>query len=636
MKAHRWSFKFALLTITATTLGCGMPWPARDKADTALSLRAEAPAEETTAATGPTTTPATSNPTTTVAVAPPTTPARPSQPPADSQAFNKMAEDLADISATNPAAHRQLMQDLKQAKPDQWPLIVHQFRASLAYHQQLLAKASGPKPSTQIADRRIPEYSYPSTSQGGLEPKEFEPSDSEPEVDRYAQVHSSDRSPTLNAVDFDGHTRDRYAQPASNYVEEQVDQRRFEPDPYEEPATGNVVNMRFVGEERYVAVRSSPSSPMRISNPHVVADDPFQESDADSYEATEPSSYEETEPRTYSDPLREKSEIRIITPAKPSRKPTRQPLRVENSPPAQTIQAEAKAPAQPAETIQTNVESLPAENPVQKTSLEAPVREIEVNWPWKTLTEHAIERLKQKSADYPRTAEEVNELVELRLLQLIVGQTDEATSPIEGISATEQDYWSHQLAALATYLDAEAEPDVMRRASAASVQLDEAAQNLRDLGSLSVDNLTFCQEVIGFGAYETYPADRFAPGQQISLYAEIDHFDSKLHNATYHTSLASSYKILDESGKRIEGGEFPTVDDDCRSRRHDFHIQYGVMLPKRLTPGRYQLELVVRDRLSNKIARNIAPFEIASEADPARQVTRPSPLKSHGAVAPLR
>jgi hypothetical protein len=68
--------------------------------------------------------------------------------------------------------------------------------------------------------------------------------------------------------------------------------------------------------------------------------------------------------------------------------------------------------------------------------------------------------------------------------------------------------------------------------------------------------------------------------------------------------------VLDDKGERIAGGEFPDIDDCCRSRRRDFHIQYGLALPEKLEPGRFQLQLVVKDRQSDKIGHATASFEI--------------------------
>ena len=43
-----------------------------------------------------------------------------------------MLDELTEVGAIDPAAKRQLMADLREAKPENWPLIVRQFRSALA------------------------------------------------------------------------------------------------------------------------------------------------------------------------------------------------------------------------------------------------------------------------------------------------------------------------------------------------------------------------------------------------------------------------------------------------------------------------------------------------------------------------
>ena len=198
----------------------------------------------------------------------------------------------------------------------------------------------------------------------------------------------------------------------------------------------------------------------------------------------------------------------------------------------------------------------------------------------------------------------------MKILRLLSGDTEKALEPIPHISPAEQDYWSRQLFALATYLDHHSQPDDKRRAATSVVHLDEAVSHLRELGSLSLRNFSFCKNVFGYGAIEPYEIDTFAPGQQVSLYVEVENYHSKSNEKGYCTLLGATYELLDDKGKRVSGGEFPDVDDCCRSRRRDFHIQFGLALPESLTPGRYRLELVVKDRQSDKLGHATAAFEI--------------------------
>jgi hypothetical protein len=246
---------------------------------------------------------------------------------------------------------------------------------------------------------------------------------------------------------------------------------------------------------------------------------------------------------------------------------------------------------------------------------------------WQTHVRQAAEDLSRRVVADPATTAEVHQHASLRMLWLLAGDTEKALEPIPRISPTEQDYWSRQLFTLATYLDHHSQPDDKRRAAASVTHLDEAMASLRELGSLSVRNLTFCKNVYGYGSYDPFTADQFSAGQHVALYVEVENYHSKSTEKGFCTLLGSTYEILDHEGKRISGGEFPDVDDCCRSRRRDFHIQYGLTLPDDMAAGTYQLQLVVKDRQSEKIGNATASFEIRSKSPllpplPAATVTK--------------
>lgn len=229
---------------------------------------------------------------------------------------------------------------------------------------------------------------------------------------------------------------------------------------------------------------------------------------------------------------------------------------------------------------------------------------------WQDVLSQTIDRLDGDLSDDPRNTSEAYQHVRMRLLQLAAGNRNLALAPIPGLTPTEQTYWSNQLFAIATLLDHEGQPDDQRRANLATDQLAEASAKLGELSSLSISSLVFCKQVYGFGDYEEPDSPGFAPGQSVTLYAEIDNFRSESTERGYHTSLATSYEVLDQAGNRVEGGEFANVDDFCRNKRNDFYIEYTFQLPSRIYASNYQLRLLIRDRLSGKIGNATADFEI--------------------------
>lgn len=229
---------------------------------------------------------------------------------------------------------------------------------------------------------------------------------------------------------------------------------------------------------------------------------------------------------------------------------------------------------------------------------------------WRQQLEGAIAQLEASVKPQPGSVAELQDHMRLRTLQLLAGQQDDAYRPISGASPAQQDYWSKQLFSMSAYLDGASETDDKQRAAAALLHLDEARASLSELATLQVRNLAFVKSVDGFGVYEPRKATQFKPGEQAALYAEVENFRSTSGEEGYRSSLATSYQVLDKSGRRVEGGQFPEITDLCRTRRRDFHMQYGVALPSRIYAGEYVLELVITDQESGKIGRASLPFEI--------------------------
>lgn len=230
---------------------------------------------------------------------------------------------------------------------------------------------------------------------------------------------------------------------------------------------------------------------------------------------------------------------------------------------------------------------------------------------WEEALDRAIYRLSTATRNEPQSTSDLHARLRLRLLELAAGRQEAALEPVDGLSNGERDYWSKQLFALSTMLDHETLPDDKRRAAAACLHLTEATSELGELCPLAVRNLTFCSQVHGYGAYEPLPGTTFQAGERLTLYVEVDNSTSVSTPQGFHTSIVTNYEILDATGNRLEGNEFPTIDDYCLRRRRDFYSQYGISLPKRLEPGKYQLKLSIKDQHTGKLGNATIEFDIA-------------------------
>ncbi len=229
---------------------------------------------------------------------------------------------------------------------------------------------------------------------------------------------------------------------------------------------------------------------------------------------------------------------------------------------------------------------------------------------WRDHLQAAIAGLESETTDPPGTTAAIGRHAGLRLLYLVDGRREPALKPIAGIPPTQQDFWSKELFALATYLDAERTADESRRAAAAGVPLREAAAKLGELATLSVRNLAFCTEVNSYGVYKKFPKYEFQAGQEVLLYAEVENFKTLANEKGFHTALKSSYEILDSHGARVDQKEFEITAEDCQNPRRDYFIRYFVWMPKRIYGGSYSLQLTIEDTLSQKIGQSSIDFAI--------------------------
>lgn len=419
-------------------------------------------------------------------------------------------DKLEQVRQIDPAAEQKLRDELRRTPPKQWPLVAEQFRASLAYHEQLAAKAAAADTGdgTHALDPMVMQTGY-----DVLDDAEGKP----PNVASAAAAS-------------------RPSAPIGNLV-----------DPRDAKSDG-VASEAMAKATPY----STPSAP--VPNAPSSAGVPAASADTDAASASAAPEGKHYDP--------------AVVPAK--------------------LEASSDPSGATAEPSTGEVDDLD----------------------WQQLVQRAVEDLNGRVAASPATTAEVHQHASLRMLWLLAGDTEKALEPIPGISPIEQDYWSRQLFALATYLDHHSQPDDKRRAAASVTHLDDAVARLRELGSLSLRNLSFCKNVYGYGAIEPFANDEFSPGQQVSLYIEVENYHSESTEKGYRTLLGSTYEVLDEKGERVTGGEFPDVEDCCRSRRRDFHMQYGLSLPEKIEPGKYQLQIVVKDRQSEKIGNAVAPFTI--------------------------
>lgn len=193
--------------------------------------------------------------------------------------------------------------------------------------------------------------------------------------------------------------------------------------------------------------------------------------------------------------------------------------------------------------------------------------------------------------------------VQLRLMQLMVGQTDKALQPVPGLDAVDQEFWQQMLWGVANYFDTQGMPDSSERASQTVAQLQAAALRLQEKARLELHNVAFCHKISGFGNYQRFKRDEFTPGQPVLLYAEVTNFKSEPTPDGQHRTLMKSLVEVLESGPRgrvVESIPFPPPEDRCRNQRRDYFHSYEFAVPQTCNPGPHTLRLTVEDQLGKK------------------------------------
>ena len=229
---------------------------------------------------------------------------------------------------------------------------------------------------------------------------------------------------------------------------------------------------------------------------------------------------------------------------------------------------------------------------------------------WKGHVGQAIQSLENEFANNPADANDAARQATLRMLYLTAGRRDDALKPITGLPAVQQDFWSKELYGLNAYMDTTRNADLGRRAGEASVHLREASGRLGELAPLQVRNVNFCSEVQSYGVFKKFDKYEFKPGQELLLYAEVENFISESTARGYHTSLKTSYQILDGRGTRVAEMEFPPTEETCQNPRRDFFVRYFIWMPKQIYNGQYTLQLSIEDTTGRKIGQGSIDFNV--------------------------
>ncbi len=154
--------------------------------------------------------------------------------------------------------------------------------------------------------------------------------------------------------------------------------------------------------------------------------------------------------------------------------------------------------------------------------------------------------------------------------------------------------------------------------------LAELQQELSREPQLRLSHAALSSRVSGFGDYDEFKkneAGRYVflahSRQQAVVYVEIEEFKSELNaNSEWVTELSQQLVIFsDRDGIPVWRQAWRPVVDVTKNRRHDFFVVQVITLPDKLSVGRYQFKISVRDERSGAEAE--ATIELDMVADPS-------------------
>lgn len=229
---------------------------------------------------------------------------------------------------------------------------------------------------------------------------------------------------------------------------------------------------------------------------------------------------------------------------------------------------------------------------------------------WRSSLDRAIELLDAELKQVPADDRFLPELARLRLLQAAAGRAAADMAGWPPGNAPLARFWTSELAAVETMLEAKEGTQAGESWAEARRHLNDAAASLAEAAPLEVHHLAFCRAVRSFGSIERFESQEFDAGQRVLLYAEIENFRAQQTADGYHTSLRSSYEIVDALGRQVMGRESTATEDYCQRPRRDYFIGCDFRLPGSLRTGKYTLTLTVEDLKTGKSGQASIEFTI--------------------------
>ena len=211
----------------------------------------------------------------------------------------------------------------------------------------------------------------------------------------------------------------------------------------------------------------------------------------------------------------------------------------------------------------------------------------------------------------------MREILAMALLAVIDPEIELTSDHLRDLTAEEQEkvlVFNRLFSGLGEKLDANT-----NSIDALLETIETLRTELVDLPELRIPDAALCWRVERFGTYDRFEPYRFLAneGQEVILYLELLGFTSVLGGeGRWVTELSQQIRIYDDrSGVLVWEDPWRSVTDTSTRERTDFFTTQQIFLPRRLSIGRYNLKIHVRDEQSGAEAERTLTFDIVAQRD---------------------
>lgn len=226
----------------------------------------------------------------------------------------------------------------------------------------------------------------------------------------------------------------------------------------------------------------------------------------------------------------------------------------------------------------------------------------------------ALERMLARESESLSDDERNRLEIRRRMLALVLGDRDEAVETIDSLDEPQKEFWKEQAFGLFHLiepedldLDASFRFENQRRIAIGVDHLRRAEQALASTASLRVHSIALCDQVNSYGNFREFPHRRFAKGEQVIAYCEVENFRAERvvdgeQGDLYESEFRPSIVIFDGTRKAVAQQDFDPIVDRSRRIRRDFYLHFVYTMPSDLPPGKYKLAVMLEDLKAQKSA----------------------------------